>query len=152
MDAIRETVVQACITAISSQTPYSLQLRAVAEDINVNHHLAPVASSEHSFTSPKTDNSWSRQRWKTCSRIKTDDFLLHRSLDDRHKKLPIHHRARTNPYPLSNHVRRIPVSDQQVPWSYEWAQYQPAIFTSEQILVNPGADPGSDTLENRLCL
>ena len=125
MDAIRETVVQACIASISSQTPYSLQLRATAEDINANHQLIPVASSEQSFTSPKTENTWS-----------------HHPFDDRCKRPRIHHRARTHPYPMNNHVRRVPVSDSQVPWSYEWNQYKPTEFTSEKVLINPGADPG----------
>ena len=43
---------------------------------------------------------------------------------------------------MYKNILRTSVSDIQVPWSYEWSQYKPTIFTAEEVYINPGADPG----------
>jgi hypothetical protein len=148
LDTIRDTVVQACITALSARSITPLNSNITTQDINVNNHLTRLVQSEHSLTSHKTIDSWQNYQLRKSSVIQQKNGILlhHNRLDDGDgigKKQRIHHRARTSPYPMYKNVLRTPVSDIQVPWSYEWPQYKPTIFTSEEIYVNPGADPGT---------
>ncbi len=154
LDTIRDTVVQACITAISARSVIPLNSNLNTQDININNHLNRLAQSEHSLTSHKTIDSWKNHQLKIPSiiRQKNDGLLLHNGLDDDdndeiEKKQRIHHRARTSPYPMYKNILRIPVNDIRVPWSYEWPQYKPTIFTAEEIYINPGADPGIKTIK-----
>lgn len=155
LDTIRDTVMQACITAISAQSIAPLNSNITTQDINVNNHLTHlVHQSEHSLPSHKTIDSWQNHRLRNSSTIqqKNDVLLLHNRLDedeDIGKRQRIHHRARTSPYPMYKNVLRTPISDIRVPWSYEWPQYKPTIFTAEEIYINPGADPGINTIKTK---
>jgi hypothetical protein len=155
LDTIRDTVVQACLTAISAQSITPLNSNITTQDINRNNHLTRLVQSEHSLTSHKTNDSWQNHRLRNSSVIKQKNnvLLLHNKLDDDNedigKKQRIHHRARTSPYPMYKHVLRTPVNDIRVPWSYEWPQYKPTIFTAEEIYINPGADPGTHTITKK---
>ncbi|CAF1181547.1 unnamed protein product [Adineta steineri] len=117
---LRDTVTQACITAISSQFITPLNSNTPTQDININNYRTGYIQSEHSLT-------------------------LHNRLDDEDdyigKKQRIHHRARLNPYPMFKNIFRTQLNDIQVPWSYEWPQYKPIIFTAEEVYNNPDADP-----------
>jgi hypothetical protein len=151
LDTIRDTIIQACITAISTQSITPLNSNISTQDINVNNHLTRlIHRSEHSSTSHKTIDSWQNHQLRNSSVIqqKNDVLLRQNRLDedeDMGKKQRIHHRARTSPYPMYKNVLRTPISDIRVPWSYEWSQYKPTIFTAEEIYINPGADPGINT-------
>jgi hypothetical protein len=151
LKTIHDTVVQACLTAISTQSITPLNSNITTQNINVNNHLTRLVQSEHSLTSHKTIDSWQNHRLRNSSVIqkKNNVLLLNDRLDeddeDIGKKQRIHHRARTNPYPMYKNVLRTPVNDIRVPWSYEWPQYKPTIFTAEEIYINPGADPGINT-------
>jgi hypothetical protein len=154
LDTIRDTVIQACITAMSNRsiTPFNATIKT--QDINVNNHLTRLVQSEHSLNTHKTNDSWQNHRLRNPSVIppKNDVLLLHNRLDDGEdigKNQRIHHRARTSPYPMYKNVLRTPVHDIRVPWSYEWPQYKPTIFTAEEIYINPGADPGMDTIQKK---
>jgi hypothetical protein len=140
LDTLRDTVVQACVTAISTRLIPPLHSNLTTQDINVNNHRTHIVQSEHSFTTHKSDDSWQHHRLRTSN----DVSLLQNRLDDNDiiKNQRIHHRARTNSYPMYKNVLRTPVNDIRVPWSYEWPQYKPTIFTAEEIYINPGADPG----------
>ncbi|CAF2848139.1 unnamed protein product [Rotaria sp. Silwood2] len=115
LDTIRDTVVQACLTAMSARSITPLNSNITTQDLNVNNHLTRFI--------PNNDDE-----------DEDDD-------DDINKKQRIHHRARTSPYTMYKNVLRTLVNDIQVPWSYEWSQYRPTIFTAEEIYINPGADP-----------
>ncbi|CAF1058255.1 unnamed protein product [Rotaria sordida] len=154
LDTIRDTVVQACLTAISAQSIIPLNSNITTHDINVNNHLTHRIQSEHSLKSRKTMNHWQNYQLKMPSvmRKKNHVLLYHHRLDnnedddddddnDINKKQRIHHRARRSPYPMYKNVLRTLVNDIQVPWSYEWPQYKPIIFTAQEIYINPGADP-----------
>jgi hypothetical protein len=142
LDTIRDTVVQACITAISSQSIIPLNSHVINQDINVNNHRTRLIRSEHSLTSRKTVDSWQYQQLR-----KNDLLLLHEQ--NTSKKQRTHHRARISPYPMYKNILRTSVSDARVPWSYEWPQYRPITFTAEEVYVNPGADPGRIIIHNR---
>ena len=149
LDTIRDTVVQACITAISSQSIVPLNSHVINQDININNHRTRLSRSEHSLTSHKTVDSWQYHQLRKASmmEIKNDLLLLHEQ--NTNKKQRIHHRARTSPYPMYKNILRTPVSDARVSWSYEWSQYRPIIFTAEEVYINPGADPGRIIIKNR---
>jgi len=147
LDTIRDTVVQACITALSTRSTTPLNSNIAIQDINVNNHRTRFTRSEHSLASRKTVDSWQHHKLRKASMIqpKNDLLLLHHRLDDdqdNNKKQPTHHRARKSPYPMYKNILRTPVSDARIPWSYEWPQYRPTTFTAEEIYINPGADPG----------
>ena len=145
LNAIRDTVVQACLTAISARSIVSLNSNIPIRDVNVNNHLIRLARSEHSLPSRQTRQSWLHDR--TAKESKNDPLLVDHRLDDtaesNSKTQRIHYRARTSPYPMYQDVLRTPVSDIHVPWSSDWPQYRPTIFTAEEIYINPGADPGT---------
>jgi hypothetical protein len=136
LDTIRDTVVQACITAISARPLIPLNSNMNTQDININNHLTRLVQSEHSLTSHKTIDSWPNHQFRIPS-VKQQN-----NDDEIGKKQRIHQRARTSHYPMYKNVLRTPVSDIRVPWSYEWPQYKPTIFTAEEIYISPGADPG----------
>jgi hypothetical protein len=143
INALRDSVVQACVTAVSTRMAMVLPSTSPTRDINANHHRNRLITSEHSFASYHTDESWPQHRKGVPS--------LHRTSAEQNEikhRQRIHHRARTNPYDTYRNVVRTPVSDMRVHWSYEWPQYQPAVFTAEEILINPGADPGNGQQSN----
>lgn len=135
LDAIRETVVEACLTAISARSIGPLNSNGPIRDVNVNNHLIRLARSEHSLPSRQTKQSWLQNQIRKQSK----GDIAERS----NRMQRIHYRARTSPYPMYQNVLRTPVSDIRVPWSYDWSQYRPTIFTAEEIYINPGADPGT---------
>ncbi|CAF3569738.1 unnamed protein product [Rotaria socialis] len=148
LDIIRDTVLQACVTAMSTRSLNPFHSNITTRDINVNNNPARLIQSEHSLTSQKIMNHWQNHPNTIPSVIqqKNNRLLPHHILynaddDDINEKQRIHHRTRTSPYPMYKNVLRILVNDSQVPWSYEWPQYKPTIFTGEEIYVNPGADP-----------
>jgi hypothetical protein len=150
LDTIRDTVVQACITAISSQSTTPLNSNVTNQDINVNNHRTRLARSEHSLISRKTIDSWQHHQLRKASMVQTNnDLLLLHDQENNNKKQRTHHRARTSPYPMYKNIIRTPVSDARVPWSYEWPQYRPITFTAEEIYINPGADPGMTIIDNK---
>ena len=57
LDTIRDTVLQACLTAISTRSITPLNSHIPAQDININNHLTRLVQSEHSLTSHKTNDS-----------------------------------------------------------------------------------------------
>jgi hypothetical protein len=135
LDTIRDTVLQACLTALSTRSISPLNTNIPTQDVNLNNHRNRLVQSQHSLTSHK----------------KNDFLLLRNKLDgddDIDGKPRIHHRARINPYPMYKNILRTPVSDIQVPWSYEWLQYKPTIFTADEVYINPGADPGINKFTN----
>ena len=128
INALRDSVVQACVSAVSSRMAMMLPSTSPTRDINVNHHRDRLITSEHSLASYHTEESVPQHQIRQKHRI--------------------HHRARTNPYHTFRNVVRTPVSDMKVPWSYEWPQYKPVVYTTEEILINPGADPGNGAQSN----
>lgn len=138
MNTIRESVVQACLTALEQQQ-HRLS-RISAADINVNHHrLTAFQSSEHSLASHQTEPSW--RQLPSPIRTSMEDRLHQHHPDNAIRKIRIHHRARSQTYPMFQHIRRVPVMDLQVPWTKDWPEYHPTMFTADQIYMNPGADP-----------
>ena len=137
LDTIRETVVEACLTAISARSIMPFHSNITTHDVNVNNHLLRLVRSEHSLTSRKTKES---RQYHRLDDTAENSSKVHR----------IHYRARTNPYSMHQNVLRIPVSDNRVPWSYDWPQYRPTTFTAEEIYVNPGADPGIDVMSHEM--
>ncbi|CAF4693941.1 unnamed protein product [Rotaria sp. Silwood1] len=148
LDTIRDTVVQACLTAISARPIISLNSNIPTQDHNVNNHLTDLIQSEHSLRLQNTIDHWQNYQLQIPSviRKKNNSLLYHHRLDnddndDINRKQRIHHRARTSSYPMYKNVLRTLVNDIQVPWSYEWPQYKPTIFTADEVYINPGADP-----------
>jgi hypothetical protein len=136
LDTIRDTVLQ----ALSTRSISPLNTNIPTQDVNLNNHRTRLVQSQHSLTSHKTNDSW-----------KNNFLLLRNKLDgddDIGGKQRIHHRARINPYSMYKNILRTPVSDIQVPWSYEWSQYKPTIFTADEVYINPGADPGINKINN----
>ena len=122
LDTIRETIVQACITAISTRSITPFNSNMTTQDIDLNNHLTRLVQSEHSLTSHKTIDSWQNQRLRI--RQKNDGLLMNNRLDEDDDDIGIkqrlHHRARTSSYPIYKNILRTPVNDIRVPWSYEW--------------------------------
>lgn len=148
LDTIRDTVVEACLTAMSARSMTPFHSNITTQDINVNNHLNRLARSEQSLASRKTRENW-QQHHQVGKPSKNDlslvDHRLDHTVESSSSKIQrIHYRARTNPYPMYQNVSRTPVNDIRVPWSYDWPQYRPTTFTAEEIYVNPGADPGID--------
>lgn len=52
----------------------------------------------------------------------------------------VHIKCRNSVYPFSKIVR-FTVTDLQVPWSFEWKEYEPPIYNSEGLKNKPWADP-----------
>lgn len=153
LDAIRDTVVQACLTAISARSIVPLNSNIPIRDVNVNNHLIRLARSEHSLPSRQTRQGWLHDR--IAKQSNNDPLLVDHRLDETAESSSrtqrIHYRARTSPYPMHEDVLRTPVSDIHVPWSYDWPQYRPTIFTAEEIYINPGADPGIVQALQQIC-
>ncbi|XP_046327185.2 ADP-ribose pyrophosphatase, mitochondrial-like isoform X2 [Haliotis rufescens] len=56
--------------------------------------------------------------------------------------MSIHYKARIETYPRTKDVKRFPVPDDKVPWSAEFAVYEPVDYTSPKVLEKPvWADP-----------
>ncbi|CAF0879739.1 unnamed protein product [Adineta ricciae] len=130
LDTIRDAVVQACITAISSQSMQQYNSRISTRDINVNNHLMHFNHNDHEYYIQSTARD-------------NNNFMSVQNIADNedNRKVRIHHRARSNPYPMYRSLMRTPVSDIQVPWSFEWSDYRPIIFTAQEVGRNSSADP-----------
>lgn len=157
LNVIRDTVLQACLTALSTRplTPFSSNI--TTRDINVNNNPNCRIQSEHSLTLENLMNHRDDNHSNTPPIIKQKDKVLlynHRVDNDEddddemgiYKKQRIHQRARTNPYLMYKNVLRTKLKDCQVPWSFECPQYKPMTFTAEEVYINPGADPGMNEL------
>ena len=156
LDTIRDTVMQACVTALSVQSITPFHSSITVQDRNVNNHLSHLIQSEYSFQSRKTNDCCQNHQFRTPSVIRQKNKIVfdHKLYSDNviDKKQRIHHRARTSPYPMYKNVLRTLVNDNQVPWSYQWLQYKPTTFTAEEIYINPGADPGTNKVEKKILL
>ncbi|KAJ2949154.1 hypothetical protein O0L34_g6095 [Tuta absoluta] len=65
-------------------------------------------------------------------------------LKSRALNIAMHFKCRNGLYPRSE-VKRFPVSDKQVMWSYPYPHYNPPNYTSPGIIGKPWADPFIDT-------
>lgn len=130
LETIRQTVIQACTTALSNQSTIPMKSVMNTRNMNVNNHLI---RNSYSLTTRKTSDSWQSQ----CYENGKNNLLI---ID---RKQHIHHRARLSHYSNYKNIFRTPVTDRQVSWSIDWPQYKPTIFTADEIYINPGADPGS---------
>ncbi|UJR27686.1 hypothetical protein I4U23_008964 [Adineta vaga] len=129
LDVIRDTVVHACLTAISTQSVSALKSNISTRDININNHnhQTRLVQSDHRIKIPLILRP-------------TNDLLLFQNTVNG-EKIRVHHRARSSPYPTYRNLIRTAVNDSQVPWSYEWLDYQPITFTANEVHINSGADP-----------
>jgi len=52
----------------------------------------------------------------------------------------LHQKCRQGLYPFSN-INRFPVPEEKVPWTVEYSEYKPVVYTAAVVQDKPWADP-----------